>query len=301
MQSPGPVLAAGGVVWRTTPSKSAAIEILVIHRPKYDDWTFPKGKRDRGEALPVTAVREVEEETGVRIRLGIPLRTHAYDIRRPEPGIKHVTYWVGQPVGGDDAADYVPNREVDKVRWIGLDKVASRLTHDRDRDVLEDFDKARKSGRHDTRTLIVLRHAHARVRKHWKRDDLERPLTAAGRTEAQRMTPLLGAYGITRVVSSEAVRCKETVAPYVDAAGLGLIEDGRLNEPESDEKLDGLVVRKAVDKALRKRAVVACSHRLVLPSMFDALDEPEVRLRPAEMIVVHHHDSQVRATERHPG
>src|SRR4051794_31836773 len=83
--------------------------------PKYDDWSFPKGKLDRGEHPTAAAVREVEEETGVRVRLGVPLADQQYRIKT---GAKRVHYWVGRPVGPADVSGYVPNAEIDEVAWF---------------------------------------------------------------------------------------------------------------------------------------------------------------------------------------
>src|SRR5690349_1211197 len=91
---------AGVVVFR--PGK----QVLLVHRPKYDDWSFPKGKLDRGEHPAAAAVREVAEETGLAVRLGVPLGSQRYPISR---GTKSVTYWAGRVVGDDDVSTYAPN------------------------------------------------------------------------------------------------------------------------------------------------------------------------------------------------
>src|SRR3954470_14346561 len=101
--------------------------VLLVHRPKYDDWSFPKGKLDRGEHATAAAVREVEEETGVRVRLGVPLTDRRYPVRA---GTKLVHYWVGRPVGDSNVSDYQPNAEIDEVSWFPVDKARRRLTYD---------------------------------------------------------------------------------------------------------------------------------------------------------------------------
>src|SRR3954468_17341633 len=100
--------------------------VLLVHRPKYDDWSFPKGKLDRGEHATAAAVREVHEETGVRIRLGLPLPTQRYAVR---DGTKTVQYWIGRPVGDHDVSAYQPNDEVDEVTWVPLDKARRVLSY----------------------------------------------------------------------------------------------------------------------------------------------------------------------------
>ena len=280
------VLAAGAVVWRRRPD-DRGVEVLIVHRPRYDDWSFPKGKRDRGEELPATAVREVAEETGVRIRLGVPLRTVTYRVAR---GSKTVHYWVGRPI---EETTFTPDEEVDEVRWVGLDDVAELLTYDFDLAVWESFLQVRAVKAAKTRTLVVLRHAAARSRKGWPGDDRARPLTEPGRQRALDVVGLLDAYGVREIVSSAAVRCRETVEPYAQASG-----DPVRDEPRITEEADEVQVQGAVkDLQVFKRPVVACSHRPTLPAVFATIGVPDPHLKPGEALVVHHRDGQVFATE----
>lgn len=280
------ILAAGAVVWRRAPN-GPGLEVLVVHRPRYDDWSFPKGKRDRGEELPVTAVREVAEETGVSIRLGLPLMTVTYRVSR---GHKTVHYWVGHVV---DEGSFAPDDEVDEIRWVGLETVAEILTYDFDLDVLKSFREVQALKAHKTRTLVVLRHATARSRKAWRRDDHARPLTKPGQFRADKISGVLDAYGVREIVSSDAVRCLQTVEPYAQAAGRPVRGDTRLTEEAT-----GKQVRRAVeDLVALKRPVVACSHRPTLPTLFAALGLSNPELKPGEAIVVHHRAGTVFATE----
>src|SRR6185436_4458753 len=118
----GVVRAAGAVVLRRD-------RVLLVHRPAYDDWSFPKGKLDRGEPPPAAAVREVEEETGVRVGLGVPLARQSYPNGR---STKVVDYWVGRVLGDPDVSGYVVNDEIDEVDWVPVDKAAKRLSYKRD-------------------------------------------------------------------------------------------------------------------------------------------------------------------------
>ena len=129
---PDLVRAAGGVVWRERGD--GEVEVLLVHRPKYDDWTLPKGKCDPGESDESCALREVHEETGLRCRLGIELVSTYYDDARGRP--KVVRYWTMRVVDGA----FSPNAEVDEVEWVGLEEAGMRLSYDRDQPVLASFD-----------------------------------------------------------------------------------------------------------------------------------------------------------------
>lgn len=125
------VFAAGGVLWRHP--KNGKPEVLLVHRPKYDDWTLPKGKLDDGEGAEEAALREVEEETGFRVELGDELPSTDYHDRYGRP--KNVRYWVMDIKDGE----FSPNREVDEVRWLTVDVAKEALTYARDRAVLDAF------------------------------------------------------------------------------------------------------------------------------------------------------------------
>lgn len=122
-----PVRAAGGVVWRRN---AGTVEVLLVHRPKYDDWTLPKGKAEPGETDEECARREVEEETGLRCRLGDEVGSTAYRDQNGRP--KVVRYWEMQPVEGS----FEPHDEIDEVRWIAVDDALRALTYKRERPVL---------------------------------------------------------------------------------------------------------------------------------------------------------------------
>jgi 8-oxo-dGTP pyrophosphatase MutT (NUDIX family) len=123
------VEAAGGVVWRRSPA--GALEVLLVHRPRYDDWTVPKGKLDDGEDHARAARREVEEETGLRCTLGPELVSTSYRDRKGRP--KHVRYWAMTPVAGR----FTPTDEVDEVVWLPVEEAKATLTYERDRAVLD--------------------------------------------------------------------------------------------------------------------------------------------------------------------
>jgi 8-oxo-dGTP diphosphatase len=124
------VRAAGGVVWRRGADGDA--EVLLVHRPRYDDWSLPKGKREADETDEDCARREVHEETGLAVSLGEELPEVRYRDHRDRP--KVVRYWVMEPLG--EAGAFTPNDEVDEIRWCSLADARARLSYDHDRDLV---------------------------------------------------------------------------------------------------------------------------------------------------------------------
>ncbi|WP_426245910.1 NUDIX hydrolase [Nocardioides sp. LHG3406-4] len=282
---PYDVVAAGAVVTRRGG------DVLLVHRPRYDDWSFPKGKRDRGEHVLATAVREVAEETGLEIRLGPPLDGQRY----PTAGgrMKAVHYWMARVVGSDDVTGYAVNDEIDQVEWLPWADAEARLTYPHDRETLAQARRLRRS----TRALVVLRHGDARSREAWRHDDRLRPLVRSGRLQAERLVPLLAAYDVSLVATSSSLRCVDTVVPYSRTSGWPLSRHDVLSE--EDATAEG--VHTLVDELMHAgEGALLCTHRPVLPTVFDALGVDEVELEPAAMLVVHHRKGRVVATEQHP-
>ena len=116
-------------MWRRSPA--GGLEVLLVHRPRYDDWTLPKGKLDARERHATAALREVEEETGLRCTLGPELASTSYRDRKGRA--KHVRYWAMTPIGGR----FTPTDEVDDLRWLPLDDAKAVLTYGRDPAVLD--------------------------------------------------------------------------------------------------------------------------------------------------------------------
>ncbi|MDX6276090.1 MAG: 8-oxo-(d)GTP phosphatase [Nocardioidaceae bacterium] len=276
--------AAGGIVWRKAQT---GVEVLLIHRPSYDDWTFPKGKADPGESLQATAVREIAEETGFRVRLGHPLGELSYPVGA---ATKSVTYWCARLIG--DEGTFEANDEVDEIRWVGLKGAEALLTYEHDETLLDTFRGLLERKAHRTRTTVVLRHGKATPRDE-ATDDLERPLTEVGRDQAEQLVPLLGAYGIRLVVSSPAVRCAQTVEPFAQSISTFLEIDDRLGEDASASQ-----VQRSVEALLeRKSPVVMCTHRPTLPWVFDSVGTRTHDLAPGEGVVLHHRRGELFATE----
>jgi 8-oxo-dGTP pyrophosphatase MutT (NUDIX family) len=288
------VVSAGVVVFG--PKRT----VLLVHRPKYDDWSFPKGKLDPGERAAAAAVREVLEETGVRVRLGPPLTSQRYPVR---DGMKTAVYWTGRPVDATadniDVSTYEPNAEIDKVVWVSVRRARGLLTYEHDVETLDEAFGVRKR----THTFVVLRHGVARAKKSWKGDDRRRPLLAAGLRQAARLTPVLAAYGVTRLVTSGSTRCTQSLEPYAASVGGKLEVDDVLSEEDATpkavrRKVADLVT--ALEEAPRSAGgLVLCTHRPVLPWVFDALGLEDPSLEKGEMLVVHLRRGRVVATERH--
>jgi len=134
------VRAAGGVVWRRT---DRGLEVLLIHRPRYDDWSLPKGKADPGEDDVDTALREVTEETGLAGVLGPELAQIHYADRNGRP--KVVRYW-SITVDGSAPTEFSPNGEVDELAWLPLDEATARLSYPRDHTVLDALVRSLEGG-----------------------------------------------------------------------------------------------------------------------------------------------------------
>ncbi|MET0741203.1 MAG: NUDIX hydrolase [Candidatus Nanopelagicales bacterium] len=298
MSTHQPVIrAAGGVVWRRTVG---GVEVGLVHRARYADWTHPKGKADPGEHLVVTAVREIREETRVRARLGPPLPSVRYDVDgRP----KRVRYWSARLA---DAEPFVATEEIDDFVWVPANEAHHRLSYAREVEVLDAF----LSLDVETSPLVVLRHAKAVRRSDWGRvrdagpDEL-RPLRAEGLAQAQALMPLLDAFGPIRLVSSSALRCVDTVDPYAAYIGVRVDVDSRLTEHAwtSDPKAAALAAEEMLHDPT---PALLCTHRPVLPTVLAHVlgGTPEASmpggpLSPGEFVVLHRSADRVVAVERH--
>jgi 8-oxo-(d)GTP phosphatase len=218
----GPVIrAAGGVVWRPA-TEGDGVEIAIIHRPRYDDWSLPKGKLGPGEPEVEGAVREVLEETGYHVRVGRPLGETRYD-KSVGSGVRQkvVRWWAMRAVSGTFDA----TREVDALRWVPLDEAELQLTRETDRELLHRFAR----GPAPTRTVLVVRHARAGHRSAWSGDDRQRPLDTCGQAQADELIRLLAQFDVGTVWSADVVRCVDTVAPFADALGLEVLESAALS------------------------------------------------------------------------
>jgi 8-oxo-dGTP diphosphatase len=259
------LVAAGAVLWRppvAVPVEArveARVEVAVVHRPRYDDWSLPKGKPRKGEALPGTAVREVAEETGNTAVLGSRLGSTRYPVAAGE---KTAHYWAARSVGGH----FIPSEEVDDMRWLPPADAAELLSYPHDRVVLADIHLAASV----TGTALLVRHAKAGKREEWQGDDDLRPLTAAGRRQAEALRALLPLFGPTRVYAAPVTRCRQTVERLAADLGVPVIDEpllsekGYLADPEAGR-------RWVIEIAAEPGPPVVCSQGGVIPDVLRRL------------------------------
>lgn len=256
-EAPRATVLAGGVLpWRL---RSGELEVLIIHRPRYDDWSWPKGKLDDGETLPECAVRETLEEIGLDIRLGIPLPVTHYRLK--SGAAKEVWYWAAEVTKQEPAPDH---GEVDRVAWVSPQKARKKLSNTGDLTPLDALEQAHVQRRLRTTPFVVLRHAKAKPRSSWTRAEGERPLAATGRRQALAVRALLQAWKPVKVASSPWRRCVETVAPYVQSSKRSLKEIGALTEKKAD-KNPKRARRELAGLLDRVRPQLVCMQRPVLP------------------------------------
>jgi 8-oxo-dGTP pyrophosphatase MutT (NUDIX family)/phosphohistidine phosphatase SixA len=250
------VNAAGGVVSRVG---TGGTEVVLVHRPRYDDWSLPKGKLDAGEHPLLGALREVYEETGVRAAPRLRLPTTRYLTGDPDVE-KSVDYW---SMVCRHADEFVPNDEVDAVRWVLLTDAVKLLTYAHDRGVISAYPPlSRVDG-----LVVLLRHAYAGERDEWPGNDDDRPLCESGRGTARALAPLLAAYEPTRVISAGRARCIQTVEPLAALTGLPIEVDDRFDE-SADAESAAAIIR---ELAACDGVTVVCSQGGLIPDVVGML------------------------------
>jgi len=255
-KKPEVVHASGAVLWRPD-SDSGDPLIAVIHRPRYDDWSLPKGKVDPGETEPVTAVREIYEETGQRAHLGLRLCRVTYPI---PIGTKVVHYWAARGLGGE----FTPTKEVDQLRWLPVEEAKSLLTYPHDRKVTEQFTRQPT----DTRTILIVRHATAGRKARYKGDDTQRPLDRNGRAQAKSLVPQLTAFGASALFAADRLRCVKTIEPLARKLGLPITVEPTLTEEAYAADPEAARQRLMEITALGGTPAI-CSQGRVIPHLID--------------------------------
>jgi 8-oxo-dGTP pyrophosphatase MutT (NUDIX family)/phosphohistidine phosphatase SixA len=273
------VYAAGAVLWRI---ENNSLKVALVHRGRYDDWSWAKGKVDPGETLPETAVREIREETGLKVKLGVPLGIQRYLL--PNKNLKEVHYWAANVTDKSLAtSNFKPNEEVAEVVWFSVSAASKRLTYSHDHEQLDLLVALHKKGQLDTAPLIILRHAKARSRATWKDGEASRPLLTEGNAQAEALPKLLKAFGAKSVFSSPWTRCLSTIAPYAQRAKVKVKTRPEFTETANAKKPNATKNALEAIVALGKPAVV-CTHRPVLPTMIESL---EVHANKALKIKLH--------------
>jgi len=256
------VYAAGGVLWRIVDEK---ILVLFIHRTRYRDVTLPKGKVDPGEMLAETAAREIFEETGIRVSLGVPVGVSRYYL--PNKRQKIVHYWAAEATDAAiRASAFLPNKEIAALEWVPLKKAAARLSYPVDVEIIEYFSRLVDEGVLRTFPIIALRHAKALSREEWKGKDAARPLSPRGKKQANSIVGPLLAFGARRIITSPAVRCVKTVAPLSAALGRKIDKTALISQDAWEEgKSDARTV--VGERVRTRKPAVLCSHGPVLPEI----------------------------------
>jgi 8-oxo-dGTP diphosphatase len=280
------------VCWRESKGK---LEVLLVHRPKYEDWTFPKGKQDAGEYLPETAVREMREETGISLKLGRPIAQISYKVEKNEEKIVH--YWSSKAREKVwKKKKFRPNDEISEISWETAEDALARLSYKHDQKLLKDVIKLHQAQELETRALVLLRHAMATPRNDWKGQEAKRPLLPEGRQQAKRLVSLLGAFGPQRLVTSPWKRCEQTIEPYAKAGKSKIIERSQLTELSS--QLSPRKTKQAVESLFdQSKSALLCSHRPALPTITQTLSAhakaavkedilAATTLSPAEFVVL---------------
>lgn len=257
-----PVQAAGALCWK---HKDGKLEVLLIGRARNGDISLPKGKAEPGELLPHTAVREVEEETGLRVRLGAPLGEIRYTL--PGGRAKTVHYWAAKVRHKHSSLkSFVPNGEITSVEWASVEKARKKLSYPHDVQILDEFAARFEDGRARTFPIVLLRHGKAVAHEDWDGPDAERPLQRRGEQQSVRVAPALEAFGPEKLITSDAVRCADTLQPLADRMGKKLKKTAAISQDAYESGESG--VREVVRKRLQKRVpAVLCSHGPVLPEI----------------------------------
>ncbi|MFT4124186.1 MAG: NUDIX hydrolase [Microbacteriaceae bacterium] len=261
-----PVLAAGAVCWRLVDGRP---RILLVHRAAHADISLPKGKLDPGETLPQTARREVLEETGLRVELGVPLSTVQY--RLPGGRLKVVHYWAAEVREHSlELASFSPNDEITALEWVPLAKARKRLSYAHDAELLDRFAALVDRGVVRTHAIVVLRHGKAVAADAWDGPDATRPLLTRGGQQAASVAPAIAAFGPAKLLSSTAVRCLSTIAPIAAVTGLPVRESDDLSQ-DAQARGRADVAGVVAKRLAKRRSAVLCSHGPVIPQIIEQL------------------------------
>ena len=288
-----PVVAAGAILWRREKNE---LKVLLIHRARYDDWSWPKGKLDKGETVTEAAVRELKEETGLKVQLGPKLFTSEYKLDNGAKKIVH--YWCAEVT--DEILKkqkFTPDEEVSSFKWVSISEAKKLLTYKHDNDPLQELVALDETKSLATFPMMVLRHAKATPRDQWSKGEATRPLLPAGAAQATALTKVLRAYGPKLVVTSSWKRCLDTVLPFITKHSVKLVERSQLSELGA--KNGSARTQKLVAKLIASnKGVLICTHRPALPTIIKAIGnfgdksqrkelEDALTMKPGQLYVIH--------------
>jgi 8-oxo-dGTP diphosphatase len=273
------IRAAGALLWRE--NSELKIEIALIHRPRYDDWSLPKGKIEEGESSLRCAFREVLEETGITPQFGRELGSVEY---KEPAGLKRVKYWAAKAL----TDDFLANEEVDEIKWLEPVDALAFATHESDRTIIENF----LAQEPRTDTLIIVRHTKALERGDWDDDDSKRTLDERGLTQSEQLIQHLEPFGIDEIYTSDYIRCVQTVTPLAQSRGLKITEIPNLNEANFEFDPERAISFANAVKQDEKNILI-CSHNPVIPTMLRGIlntklkNKDLIKLEPGDAWIVH--------------
>ena len=275
------IRAAGALLWRENHDRT--IDIALIHRQKYDDWTLPKGKIEEGETALQCEYRELIEETGIKANFTRQLGSVEYEENGER---KRVIFWAAHC--GLDASTFVANEEVDQLRWLSFEESIELATYQSDREMIANF----QSQEQRTDTLIILRHTKALERGDWDEPDSQRTLNELGFDQAQLLIKHLEPFAIEELYTSDYTLCVQTVTPLAHARGLSITAVPSLNEETFEQDPMRAV---AFANALKQdeKNILICSHNPVIPTMLRGIlntklkNKDLIKLEPGDAWIVH--------------
>lgn len=289
--SPPITLAAGGVVWRADNQGSSSVLVALVHRPRYDDWTLPKGKLTTSEYPVLGAIREVAEETGAVVAVRRRLLTVSYPVER---ATKRVGYWSMRYLSGE----HQPNDEVDEVRWLEPAAAAAKLSYAPDRRVLETFQELPA----DAPMVLLVRHAKAGKRSEFRGEDRLRPLDRIGRRQARHLASVLQAFAPANVLAADLVRCEQTVQALADRLGIEVTSAPEVSDAGFAED-PNRAVKLVKELAASGGTSVVCSQGDAIPGLLTRLQipaAPPYQSRKSSVWALSFIDDQVVAADYYP-
>jgi len=275
------IRAAGALLWRE--NSDLVTEVAMIHRPRYDDWSLPKGKIEVGETALQCAYRELLEETGIK---GTFTRELGYVEYEESGEQKRVRYWAAKCALSN--TQFTANEEVDEIRWLKISDAKALATHESDQSIIDTF----ASQDPHTDTLIILRHTKALERGDWDEEDSQRTLSESGFDQAQLLIKHLEPFAIDELYTSNYTRCVQTVTPLAHLRGLTITEVPSLNEETFNEDPERSISFANAVKQDEKNILI-CSHNPVIPTMVRGIlntklkNKDLIKLEPGDAWIVH--------------